>query len=195
MCKGCIPRYPFCVRKDKRGGSGIGGRAFRPWHRSGVLRSLRIHYSSEQVLIRLVGSPKPVWEVLLIWNILWSNWSFGLACYVVFVQSLSHIQLFMIPRTAARQASSSFTISWSFLKLMSIESVMPSKSHPLSSPSPPAFSLSQHQGLFQWVSSLPQVAKVLDLQLQPFQWIFRVDFLWIGWFELPEVLGTLKSLI
>ena len=70
----------------------------------------------------------------------------GYYLYVVFVQSLSHIQLFMIPRTAARQASSSFTISWSFLKLMSIESVMPSHS-PLS-PSP-AFNLSQHQGLFQ----------------------------------------------
>ena len=39
-------------------------------------------------------------------------------------------------------------------------------SHPLSSPSPPAFSLSQHQSLFQWVSSLHQVAKVLELQLQ-----------------------------
>ena len=39
-------------------------------------------------------------------------------------------------------------------------------SHPLSSPSPPAFNLSQHQGLFQWVSSLHQVAKVLALQLQ-----------------------------
>ena len=38
-------------------------------------------------------------------------------------------------------------------------------SHPLSSPSPPAFSLSQHQDLFQWVSSLHQVAKVLELQL------------------------------
>ena len=38
-------------------------------------------------------------------------------------------------------------------------------SHPLSSPSPPAFNLSQHQGLFQWVSSLNQVAKVLDFQL------------------------------
>ena len=52
-------------------------------------------------------------------------------------------------------------------------------SHPLSSPSPPAFSLSQHQGLFQWVSSLHQVAKVLELQPQPqsFQWIFRIDFL------------------
>ena len=38
-------------------------------------------------------------------------------------------------------------------------------SHPLSSPSPPAFSLSQHQGLFKWVSSLHQLAKVLELQL------------------------------
>ena len=50
----------------------------------------------------------------------------------------------------------------------------------LSSPSPPAFSLSQHQGLFQGVSSSHQVAKVLELQLQhqSFQWIFRVDFLY-----------------
>ena len=38
--------------------------------------------------------------------------------------------------------------------------------HPLLSPSPPAFNLSQHQGLFQWVSSLHQVAKVLEFQLQ-----------------------------
>ena len=52
-------------------------------------------------------------------------------------------------------------------------------SHPLSSPSPPAFNLSQHQGLFQWVSSSHQVAKVLEFQPQhqPFQWIFRTDFL------------------
>ena len=48
-------------------------------------------------------------------------------------------------------------------------------SHPLSSPSPPAFNLSQHQGLFQWVSSSHQVAKVLEFQLQHqfFQWTFR----------------------
>ena len=52
-------------------------------------------------------------------------------------------------------------------------------SHPLSSPSPPAFNLSQHQGLFKWVSSLHQVAKVLEFQLQhqSFQWIFRTDSL------------------
>ena len=50
--------------------------------------------------------------------------------------------------------------------------------HPLSPSSPPAFNLSQHHGLFQWVSSLHQVAKVLELQLQhqSFQWIFRLDF-------------------
>ena len=49
-------------------------------------------------------------------------------------------------------------------------------SHPLSSPSPPAFNLSQHQGLFQWVDSLHQVAKVLELQLQDqsFQWTLRL---------------------
>ena len=38
-------------------------------------------------------------------------------------------------------------------------------SHPLSPPSPPAFNLSQHQGIFQWVGSSHQVAKVLELQL------------------------------
>ena len=45
-------------------------------------------------------------------------------------------------------------------------------SHPLSSPSPPAFNRSQHQGLFKWVSSSHKVAKVLEFQLQhqSFQW-------------------------
>ena len=56
------------------------------------------------------------------------------------------------------------------------DSIQPS--HPLSSPSP-TFNLSQHQGLFKWVSSLHQVAKLLEFQLQhqSFQWIFRTDFL------------------
>ena len=83
------------------------------------------------------------------------------------------------PWTAAHQASPSFTISWSWLKLMSIESVMPSNHlilcHSLLLL---ALNLSQHHGLFHWVSSLHQVTKVLELQLQPqsFQWIFN-DFL------------------
>ena len=50
-------------------------------------------------------------------------------------------------------------------------------SHPLSSPSPPAPKPSQHKGLFQWVSSSHQVAKVLEFQLQhqSFQWTLRTD--------------------
>ena len=52
-------------------------------------------------------------------------------------------------------------------------------SHPLSSPSPPAFNLSQHQGLFKWVSCSHQVAKGLEFQLQhqSFQWTTRTDLL------------------
>ena len=53
-------------------------------------------------------------------------------------------------------------------------------SHPLLSPSPPAFNLFEHQGLFKWVDSSHQVAKVLELQHQSFQWIFTTDFLQDG---------------
>ena len=69
-------------------------------------------------------------------------------------------------------------------------------SHPLSPPSLPALNLSQHKSFFQWVSSSHQVARVLELQLQhqPFQWIFRVDFFRIDWFDLLAVQGNLKSL-
>ena len=70
-------------------------------------------------------------------------------------------------------------------------------SHPLSSPSPPALNLSQHQGLFQGVSSLHQVAKVLEFQLHispsnehPGLISFRMD-----WLDLLAVQGTLKSLL
>ena len=70
-------------------------------------------------------------------------------------------------------------------------------SHPLASPSPPAFNLSQHQGLFKGVSSLHQVAKVLEFQLQqhpskehPGLISFRMD-----WLDLLAVQGTLKSLL
>ena len=60
-------------------------------------------------------------------------------------------------------------------------------SHPLSSPSPPALNLSQHQGLFKRISSSHQVAKVLEFQLQhqSFQWIFTTD-LTLGWISLQS---------
>ena len=70
-------------------------------------------------------------------------------------------------------------------------------SHPLSSPSPPAFNFSQHQSLFKWVSFSCQGAKVLELQLQnqSFQWILgRISFR-IDWFDLLAVQGTPKNLL
>ena len=105
------------------------------------------------------------------------------------VQLLSHVRLLATLWTASCQASLSMTNSLSLLKLMSIELVMPSNewSHPLSFPSPPTFSLSQHQSLFKWVSSLHQMAKVLKFQFhcQSFQWIFRTDFLQDWLVEFP----------
>ena len=95
------------------------------------------------------------------------------------VQSLSHIRLFVTPWTAACQASLSTTNSWSLLKLMFIELVMPSNHlilcRPLSS-SPQSFPAS---GFLQMSSSLHQVAKVLEFQLQhqSFQWTPRTDLL------------------
>ena len=97
--------------------------------------------------------------VHVLFQLLWiSLREHSTASYVV--QSLSYVQLFESPWTAAHQASLSFTIFWSLLKLMSTESLMSSNSlilcHPLL---PPAFNLSQHQGLFKWVSSSNQMAK------------------------------------
>ena len=66
-------------------------------------------------------------------------------------------------------------------------------SHPLSSPSPPAFSLSQYLGLFQGVSSSHQVAKVLELQHQPFPEYSGLISFRIDCFDLLAVQGTLKS--
>ena len=70
-------------------------------------------------------------------------------------------------------------------------------SHPLSSPSPPALNPCQHQGCFKWVSSLHQVAKVLQFQLSispsneyPGPISFRMD-----WLDLLAVQGTLKTLL
>ena len=70
-------------------------------------------------------------------------------------------------------------------------------SHPLLSPSPPTFNLSQHQGLFRWVSSSHQVAKVLEFQLQhqSFQWTLRTDLFRMYWLDLLAFQGTLKSLL
>ena len=80
------------------------------------------------------------------------------------------------PMNRNTPASLSITNPQSPPKLMSIKSVMPSNHLILCHP---AFNLSQHQGLFKWVSSSHQVAKVLEFQLhhQSFQWMPRTDLL------------------
>ena len=92
------------------------------------------------------------------------------------VQSLSCVQLFVTPWTPGLPVYHQLPeFTQTHVHWVS-HAIQPS--HPLSSPFPPAFNLSQHQGLFKWVSSLHQVAKVLEFQLQhqSFQWIFRTDF-------------------
>ena len=105
----------------------------------------------------------------------------SIMCSVSSVQSLSRVQLFV--KDSVDCSTPGLPVLHQLLELGQThiqrvgDAIQPS--HPLSSPSPPALSLSQHQGLFQWVSSSHLVAKVLEFQLQhqSFQWIFRTDFL------------------
>ena len=117
---------------------------------------------------------------------------------VVIVQSLSRVQLFLTPGTAARQASLSFTIFRSLLKLMSIDSVIPSN----------------HLALCHTLLLLPSIfpnirvfsnESVIHIR-QPKYWSFscsispcngysEVISFRIEWFDLLAVQGTLKSLL
>ena len=116
-------------------------------------------------------------------------------CLFSSVQSLSYVQLFVTPWTAACQAFLSITNSRSLFKLYWVrDAIQPS--HPLSSTSP-AFNLSQHQGLFNWLSSSHQVAKVNSFSFsisscKEHSWLIssRMD-----WLDLLAVQGTLKSLL
>jgi len=85
-----------------------------------------------------------------------------------------HHQLLEFTQTHVHWVSDAITHHWVS------DAIQPS--HPLSPPSPPALNLSQHQGLFKWVSSSHQVAKVLEFQLQhqSFQWTPRTDHP-LGW--------------
>ena len=70
-------------------------------------------------------------------------------------------------------------------------------SHPLWSPSPPVFNLSQHQGLFQWVRSSHQVAKVLQFSfsISPSNEYSELISFRMDWFDLLAVQGTLRRLL
>ena len=67
-------------------------------------------------------------------------------------------------------------------------------SHPLLSPSPPVFNLSQHQGLFQWISSSHQVAQLLEFQLPSSEYSGFISFR-VDWFDPLAAEGTLKNFL
>jgi len=148
----------------------------RPWNSPGKNTGVGCHFLLQCMKMKSESEVAQSCSTLsdpMDWSLLGSSlrpWDFpgkstGVGCHYVLiycigvsvsdfssVQSLSRVQLFATPWITARQASLSITNSRSSLKLMSIQSVLPS--HPLSSPSPPAPNPSQHQGLFQWVNSL-----------------------------------------
>ena len=122
----------------------------------------------------------------------------GMPCYVLSsAQSLSRVQLFVNPMNRGisglpvhHQIPESIQTHVHWVG----DAIQPS--YPLWSPSP-AFNLSHHQGLFKWVSSSHQVAKILEFRLQintsnehPGLISFRMD-----WLDLLAVQGTLKSLL
>ena len=120
------------------------------------------------------------------------------SCSASSVQLLSHVRLFATPWTAACQASLSFTVAWSLLKLMPIESVMPSSHLILCRP----FSSSPQS--FQASGSFP-VKSALHIRW-PKYWSFSFNIspsseyselisFTIDWFDLLAAQGTLKSLL
>ena len=103
----------------------------------------------------------------------------------------------MTPWTAAHQASLSITNSWRLFKLMSIKLGMPSNHLTLSSPSPSAFNLSQHQDVCQGVSVHIRWPKSwsFSFSISPSNEYSGLIFLRIDWCDLLVVQGTLKSLL
>ena len=119
-------------------------------------------------------------------------------CQFSSVQALSRVWLFATPWTAARQASLSITNSWSPPKPMYIGSVMPINRLILCRPLllPPS-NLSQHQGLFQWVSSCIRWPKYWSFSFSissSNEYLGLISFR-MDWLDLLVVQGTLKSLL
>ena len=156
----------WCIKKSVFGGKGVSGCKKKGWCLALSQDFFSFHNHMSQFL-----------KV----NESFSHISPSQYIFVVVVQSLSLVQLFVAPGISACQASLSLAISWSLLKLMSIESMMPSNHLilcrlllllPSIFPSIRIFSS----------ESAPRtlVAKVLELhfQHQSFQWQFRIDLLY-----------------
>ena len=117
------------------------------------------------------------------------------SCFVVVIQSLSCVQLLATPRTGARQASLSFSISRSLLKLMSIESVMPSNYLALCCPILLLPSIFPSIRVFSNESALHiRWPKYWSFSISPSNEYSGLISFRIDWFYLLAVQGTLKSL-
>ena len=114
------------------------------------------------------------------------------------VQSLSHVQLFATPWAAAHQASLSFTVSWSLLKLMCLESVMPSNHlilcHPLLLPPSifPSIRVFSNESVLciRW----PKYWN-FSFNISPSNEYSGLSSFRMDWLDLLAVQGTLKSLL
>ena len=131
--------------------------------------------------------------MILCWFLLYNNMNQLFSS----VQLLSHVRLFATPWTAARQASLSTTNSQSLLKLMFIVSVMQSNHLILCCLLLSTFNLSQHQGLFQWISSHIRWPKYwhFGLSISPSNEYSGLIFFRMDWLGLLAVQETLKSLL
>ena len=136
---------------------------------------------------------------------LWTRLPSGAAAHCVLgckdsrssvVQLLSRVRLFSTPWTAAHQASLSFTISWSLLKVMSIESVMPSNHLILYHPLLLLPSIFPSIRVFSNESALCiRWPKFWSFSISPSNEYSGVTFFRIDWFDLLAVQGTLKNLL
>ena len=140
---------------------------------------MRICKFAEQITLLLF----PVNFTLLSWSL-------------VIVQLLSHVPLFATPWTAARQASLSFTISWSLIKLMSMESVMPSNHPILCRPFLLLPSIFPSTRVFSNESALHiRWPKYWSFSISPSSEYSGLVSFRMDWFDLPEVQWTRKSLL
>ena len=147
------------------------------WHVT-VNIAIVIHQGNHKVCGPLLSGSFPSRELLIFWNHpFWYMYKFGSVQFISVIQSCLTLLDPMdcstpgLPVYYQHPELTQTHIHWVG------DANQPS--HPPLSPSPPTFNLSQHQGLFKWVSSSHKVTKVLELQLQhqSFQWIFRTDFL------------------
>ena len=115
--------------------------------------------------------------------------------HTIVVQSFSHLRLSVTPQTAAHQASLSFTISWSLLKLMSIELVMTSNHLILCCPLLPPSVFPSNRGFSNnWAIHISW-PKYWSFSISPSSEYSGLIFFRIDWFDLLAVQGTLKSLL